>query len=170
MLIDEGGIINSHDEFGIPLLCKIAGTNRCDIAEVLIDKGADVNQTDQILGWTPCHVATWFNEAEMLTFLLNRGSSTTEFNFKLKVPLGIAVIRNNTEAVSVLLKNGAEIYDALVAWNSDFTIETNFSVVLEVALNINNPKTIRMLTDNMKHQNSISVAFPVEIREKKYNS
>lgn len=166
LLINEGGIINSHDEFGIPLLCKIAGTNRCDIAEVLIDKGADVNQTDQILGWTPCHVATWFNEAEMLTFLLSRGSSINEFNFQLKVPLAIAVIRNNTEAVSVLLKNGAEIYDALVVWNSDFTIETDFGVVLEVALNINNPKIIRMLTDSMKHRNFIGMASPVEIRKK----
>lgn len=166
LLIDEGGIINSHDEFGIPLLCKIAGTNRCDIAELLIDKGADVNQTDQILGWTPCHVASWFNEAEMLTFLLSRGCSINEFNFQLKVPLALAVIRNNTEAVSVLLKNGAEIYDSLIVWESEFTIETNFNAVLEVALNINNPKIIRMLTDNLKHGNLITMAFPVAIRKK----
>lgn len=166
LLIDEGGNVNLHDEFGIPLLCKIAGTNRCDIAELLIDKGADVNQTDQILGWTPCHVASWFNEAEMLTFLLSRGSSINEFNFQLQVPLAIAVIRNNTEAVSVLLKNGAEIYDTIVVWDSDFNIETNFGVVLEVALNINNQKIIQMLTDNLKHHNLIAMAFPVAIRKK----
>lgn len=166
LLIDEGGKINSYDEFGIPLLCKIAGTNRCDIAELLIDKGADVNQTDQILGWTPCHVATWFNEAEMLTFLLSRGSNINEFNFQLKVPLAIAVVRNNTEAVSVLVENGAEIYDTIEVWNSDVTIETNFGVVLEAALNINNPKIIRMLTNNMKCHNLITMACPVAIRKK----
>lgn len=166
LLIDEGGNVNLYDEFGIPLLCKIAGTNRCDIAELLIDKGADVKQTDQILGWTPCHVATWFNEAEMLTFLLSRGCSINEFNFQLQVPLAIAVIRNNTEAVSVLLKNGAEIYDSMIVWKSEFAIETNFNVVLEVALNINNPKIIKLLTDNLKHYNQITMAFPVAIRKK----
>lgn len=139
MLIDEGGNLHSYDEFGIPLICKIAGTNRCDIAELLIDKGADVNQIDQILGWSPCYVASWFNEAEMLTFLLSSGASINGFDSQLKVPLAIAVIRNNTEAASVLLKNGAEIYDALIIWNSNFRIETNFSVVLEMALNMNNP-------------------------------
>lgn len=166
LLIDEGGQINLYDEVGIPLLCKIARTNRCDIAELLIDKGADVNQTDQILGWTPCHVASWFNEAEMLTFLLSRGCSINAFNFQLKVPLAIAVIRNNTEAVSVLLENGAEIYNSLIVWESEFAIQTNFNVVLEVALNINNQKIIRMLTDNLKHNNLITMAFPVAIRKK----
>lgn len=166
LLIDGGGNLNSFDEFGIPLLCKIAGTNRCDIAELLIDKGAVVNQTDQILGWTPCHVATWFNEAEMLTFLLSRGASINEFDFQFKVPLAIAVVRNNTEAVSVLLQNGAEIYDSVIIWNSNFHIYTDFGVVLEVALNINNQNIIQMLTDNMKRHNLITMTFPVAIRNK----
>lgn len=166
LLIDGGGNLNSFDEFGIPLLCKIAGTNRCDIAELLIDKGAVVNQTDQILGWTPCHVATWFNEAEMLTFLLSRGASINEFDFQFKVPLAIAVVRNNTEAVSVLLQNGAEIYDSVIIWNSNFHIYTDFGVVLEVALNINNQNIIQMLTDNMKRHNLITMAFPVAIRNR----
>lgn len=43
LLVDEGVNLNSYDEFGIPLLSKIAGTNRCDI-----DKGADVNQPDKM--------------------------------------------------------------------------------------------------------------------------
>lgn len=166
LLINEGGKINSYDEFGIPLLCKIAGTNRCDIAELLIDKGADVNQIDQISGWTPCHVASWFNEAEMLTFLLSRGASINKFNFQFNVPLAIAVVRNNAEAVSVLLQNGAETYDTMLVWNSDLRIETTFGVVLEEALNISNPKIIQLLTDNMKGHNLISMALPVAIRKK----
>lgn len=106
LLIDGGGNLNSYDEFGIPLLCKIAGTNRCDIAELLIQKGADVNQTDQILGWTPCCIATWFNEAEMLTFLLSRGAKINAFDIQFRDPLVIAVTKNNVQAVSVLLNNG----------------------------------------------------------------
>lgn len=165
LLIDEGADLKSFDEFGIPLLCKIASTNRCDIAEFLIDKGADVDQADQILGWTPCFVAAWFNEAEMLSFLLSRGSIINEFDLHMKTPLVIALSRNNTQAVSVLLQNGAEIYDSIKIWNYDCDIPINFGFVLEEALNINNPSIIRMLTNNMKRRNKITMSYPVAIRK-----
>lgn len=166
MLIDGGGNLNSYDEFGIPLLCKIAGTNRCDIAELLIHKGADVNQIDQILGWTPCCVATWFNEAEMLTFLLSKGANISAFVFQMRDPLVIAVTKNNAQAVSVLLKYGREKYNKTEVSESDFNFERYFCFLLEEALNINNPIIIKMLTDNVKRKNQISLLFPVAIRKK----
>lgn len=43
LFIDEGGIINLYDDFGIFLFCKIVGINCCDIVELFIDKGVDVN-------------------------------------------------------------------------------------------------------------------------------
>lgn len=157
LLIDGGGNLNSYDEFGILLLCKIAGTNRCDIAELLIQKGADVNQTDQILGWTPCCIATWFNEAEMLTFLLSRGAKINAFDIQFRDPLVIAVTKNNVQAVSVLLNNGPK---------SNFNFERYFCFLLEEALSINNPTIIKMLTDNVKRKNQISLSFPVAFRKK----
>lgn len=166
LLIDEGVDVNSYDEFGIPLLCKIAGTNRCDIAEFLVDEGADVNQTDEVMGWTPCFVATWFNEAEMLTFLLSRGANIDIFDFQLRVPLVIAVTRNNTQAVSVLLKNGADIRGYIQWMDFKQDIPMNFNYVLEEALNINNPKIIKMLTKYMKGRNLIVTPFPVAIRRR----
>lgn len=166
LLIDGGGNLNSYDEFGIPLLCKIAGTNRCDIAELLIHKGADVNQTDQILGWTPCCVATWFNEAEMLTFLLSRGANINAFDFQMRVPLVIAVTKNNAQVVSVLSKNGPEKFNRTEVSESNFDFEKYFSFLLEEALNINNPIIIKMLTNNIKRKNQICLSFPVAIRKK----
>lgn len=166
LLIDGGGNLNSYDEFGIPLLCKIAGTNRCDIAELLIHKGADVNQIDQISGWTPCHVATWFNEAEMLTFLLSKGANISAFVFQMRDPLVIAVTQNNAQAVSVLLKYGREKYNKTEVSESDFNFERYFCFLWEEALNINNPIIIKMLTDNLKRKNQISLSLPVAIRKK----
>lgn len=166
LLIDGGGNLNSYDEFGIPLLCKIAGTNRCDIAELLIHKGADVNQIDQISRWTPCHVATWFNEAEMLTFLLSKGANISAFVFQMRDPLVIAVTQNNAQAVSVLLKYGREKYNKTEVSESDFNFERYFCFLWEEALNINNPIIIKMLTDNFKRKNQISLSLPVAIRKK----
>lgn len=164
LLIDEGVNLKSYDEFGIPLLCKIAGTNRCDIAKLLIDKGADVNQPDQICGWTPCFVASWFNEVEMITFLLSNGASIEKFDFQKRVPLAIAVKRNNTESVSVLLNNGAKLYNSSKVLNLTYDIETDFSSVLEEALHNNNPKILKMLLDSQKGKNQTSMSIPCSYR------
>lgn len=139
LLIDGGGNLNSYDEFGIPLLCKIAGTNRCDIAELLIQKGADVNQTDQILGWTPCCIAIWFNEAKMLTFLLSKGA----FDIQFRDPLVIAVTKNNAQAVSVLLRFELE---------STFNFQRYLCFLLKQAYSINHPINIQLPTDQF-HRN-----------------
>lgn len=163
LLIDEGVDLKSYDEFGIPLLCKIAGTNRCDIAELLIEKGADVNQPDQMCEWTPCFIATWFNEAEMLTFLLSRGASIDKPDFQNRVPLAIAVKRNNTKSVSVLLKNGAKLYNSSKVFNLTFDIETDYSCILEEALYINNPKILQMLLDSLNRKNKISMPSPFSV-------
>lgn len=168
LLIDEGVDLKSYDDFGIPLLCKIAGTNRCDIAELLINKGADVNQTDRMCGWTPCFVATWFNEVHMLSFLLSKGASINKLDFRRRVPLVIAVVGNNTQAVSVLLKHEAKIQDKNEkVINSEVDIGMKFSVLLEVALNNNNHKIIQMLT-NMKGKNLMIRVFPELIPTKDF--
>lgn len=166
LLIDEGVNLKSYDEFGIPLLCKIAGTNRCDIAELLIAKGADVNQPDQMCGWTPCFVASWFNEVKMITFLLSKGASIEKFDFQKRVPLAIAVKRNNTESVSVLLKNGAKLYNSSKVLNLTYDIEVDFSSVLEEALHNNNPIILKMLLDSQKGKNQISMSIPYSYSHK----
>lgn len=43
LFIDEGVDLKLYDDFGILLLCKIVGINCCDIVELLINKGVDVN-------------------------------------------------------------------------------------------------------------------------------
>lgn len=146
------------------MLCKIAGTDRCDIAKLLIEKGADINQADQVSCWTPCFVSTWFIEVEMLAFLVRRGANINAYDFQGRVPLVIAVIRNNTQCVSVLLNNGAELFSASEVCDS--SLEIDFSYLLEEALNINNPNIIQMLTENIKGRNLIITTFPMAIRKK----
>lgn len=43
LFIDEGGDLKLCDDFGIFLLCKIVSINWCDIVELLINKGVEVN-------------------------------------------------------------------------------------------------------------------------------
>ncbi|XP_078329173.1 uncharacterized protein LOC111114515 [Crassostrea virginica] len=174
-LIKKGGNLNSYDEYGIPLLCKTAGTNRCDIAELLIDRGADVNQPDKVMGWTPCFVASWFNEVEMLKLLISKGADIDVIDPTGKALLVIAVLKNNEQIVSVLLNAGAEIFDYLLTIDCiNFKQENqyNFDFTLGIALANKNHKIVELLSDFEKSRNTISVSVPtlcknsIVVREK----
>lgn len=162
LLIGMGANLKSYDEYGIPLLCKLASTNRCDIAELLINSGADVNQCDQMKGWTPCCVASWFNEAEMLKLLISRGASVNEMDFAGTVPLILAIMKNNAHIVSVLLNHGAEIFNYIYDYTY-FKIEcsTDFNFALQIALKRQDDEIVKLLTNSGKCRNDIVVYFPV---------
>lgn len=102
----------------------------------------------------------------MLTFLLSKGANISAFVFQMRDPLVIAVTKNNAQAVSVLLKYGREKYNKTEVSESDFNFERYFCFLWEEALNINNPIIIKMLTDNVKRKNQISLSLPVAIRKK----
>lgn len=155
-LIKNGGNVNSCDEYGIPLLCKVAGTNRIDIAKLLIEKGADVNSYDEVLGWTPCFVASWFNEIEMLELLLSKGCEANTFDFKFRTPLAIAVMKNNRNAVSVLLRYEAVVYDKIYY----FELPVGSNRILQEALQNGNYDIVEKLKEFECVSSEISVSFP----------
>lgn len=147
LFIDEGVNLKLYDEFGILLLCKIVGINCCDIVELLIDKGVDVNQFDEMCGWIFCFVVFWFNEVEMIIFLLSKGVSIEYFDFQRRVLLVIVVKRNNIEFVLVLFNNGVKLYNLFKVLNFIYDIEINFFSVLEEVVYNNNFIIFRMLLD-----------------------
>ena len=160
LLIINRGNLNSYDEYGITLLCKTAGTNRCDIAELLIDHGADVNQPDDVMGWTPCFVASWFNEVEMLKLLISKGADVNVMDPFGKMPLSVAVLKNHEQIVSVLLNYGAQIYDEFVVFNLRLASPSNYTFVLGIALANKNQRIVDLLTAFLKSRNTITVAIP----------
>ncbi|KAF2136062.1 uncharacterized protein K452DRAFT_292715 [Aplosporella prunicola CBS 121167] len=95
--------------------CLLADT---EIAELLIDFGADVNSTNS-LGRTPLHQAADANNTEIATLLIRRGAkldaqchqSNMNNHGSLKMglasPLHRAAARKNIEVARVLLQGGA---------------------------------------------------------------
>ncbi|XP_062567909.1 uncharacterized protein LOC134230148 [Saccostrea cucullata] len=156
LLICKGGKIKSCDRYGIPLLCKIAKTNNCDIANLLLENGADIEQKDEVLGWTACFVATWFGKIEMLDLLLSKGSDANRFDLQQRTPLIIAVLRNNEQAVSVLLRYGASIYDQFLY----FDLYLDRSFCFQEALLNKNSNIVQMLLGSDRGQNDLVIGFP----------
>ncbi|ALA62387.1 ankyrin repeat family protein [Turkeypox virus] len=80
------------------------------IAELLIDKGADVNH--QIPSWklTSLHIAVKENNEKMVKFLLSKGADVNIKNFDGYTPLHKAIIyHSKIDIVRILLRYGADI-------------------------------------------------------------
>ena len=130
LLIKKGGNVLSYDDFGIPLLCKVAGTNRYDIAELLIRSGADVNQCDQVMGWTACFFASWFDELEMLKLLIRKGASVNQKDSRGMTLLVLAASKGNRQIVHFLLEKDPKSIDTFI--NSSFFRKHCHYVINEV--------------------------------------
>lgn len=74
-----------------------------DIAILLIDKGADMNErTDS--GWTPLHIMTWDGNEPMVRLLLEAGADGSAALSDGVTPLDIAKKRKFTSIESLLLQ------------------------------------------------------------------
>ncbi len=71
-----------------------------EVAELLVDKGADVNQQDRFR-WTPLHTAA---DADIAEFLISKGADPASAAMKDLTPLHTAV---SGEVAQVLINNGA---------------------------------------------------------------
>lgn len=93
VLLDAGADPNIYDEHGTYLVNAVVGDernpDRYDILQLLIDKGADLNDGDWYQG-TPLILAVKNGDIDMVNFLLENGSEPA-INFEGTSALDIAV-------------------------------------------------------------------------------
>ena len=83
------------DENGWTDLHYVALLNRPDLVEALLDTGADVSAKGSD-GWTPLHLAVWWNNApEAATALIAGGANVNAKNSNGDTPLQIARSRSS---------------------------------------------------------------------------
>jgi uncharacterized protein len=75
-----------------------------------IDNDPSLLESHNSDGWTPLHLAAFFDHSELAKGLLNRGGSVDvrSTNAMRNTPLHAAVAGRNLEAVRLLLENGAD--------------------------------------------------------------
>ena len=98
---------------GGQLLLSIASSDKLQIADILVQNGADVNFYSYDRGGTPLYRAVSWTQREMVKFLLENGADVNKVcgnNPNLPTPLAAAVWHQpNYDIVSLLLDRGANI-------------------------------------------------------------
>jgi uncharacterized protein len=120
-------------------LIYAARTSAIDVARVLLDAGADVNQTSRY-GWSPLLAATQNQNYAMAQFLIERGADVNLANKGGWAPLYLATDNRNIEGgdyptrkadldslefIKFLLDHGADVNHRIVESSETRTVFTN---------------------------------------------
>jgi ankyrin repeat protein len=119
-LLDAGADVNHpfHDVKGYTPLADAAWGGHVKMAELLLDRGADVAAASDPYG-TPLHIAAKRGDAAMVSLLLSRGANPRagEGDAKATTPLHLAAGGGHHEVVALLLEKKANVrgtdYDKL---------------------------------------------------------
>jgi len=125
MLLDKGADITITDDYGCTALFYAPwGGNSKDIVEIMLSKGANVNERSGVIplygeskcgeGWTPLHMACWYGYKAVVEALIANGADINAKSKNGKTPMSVAKqvagdIRGYDEQVIELLrKHGAK--------------------------------------------------------------
>lgn len=108
-LIEAGADVNAVNEFRQTPLHKAIELGRRETAELLLDKGANINAVTIGGKETPLHVAVRCNRKELVELLLNKGANINAVDNLDMTPLHFALKYNREELVRLLLDRGANV-------------------------------------------------------------
>ena len=112
LLLDAGAELEAESDEKSPLFVAVR-QKRCDIAAVLLEKGADASHCVASAGLCPIHAATSPDRLTCLTALLAHGADPNAFDAYGTTPLRVAAIKGdemgiiNKEIIEALIKAGA---------------------------------------------------------------
>jgi len=106
--LDAGMDVNTRDQKGrIPLLSYAAGGGHANVAEMLLQRGADINGVDA-QGWTALHHTVANGAVDVIDVLAKHGADLNLKNSDEWTPLMYAVFQNKPNVVKKLLSHGAD--------------------------------------------------------------
>lgn len=101
-LADDPTLVRQRGVHGMPILYFPVAGGRRDAAELLVERGAEVN--DGAGGNTALHAAATFDRVELAEWLLERGADPAATDYQGKTPLQVAEEQGHTSVADVLRK------------------------------------------------------------------
>jgi ankyrin repeat protein len=155
MFIEHGNYkrrdyVNEVKKNGAPLLCIAVQEGHTEIAALLLNNRAQVDEADN-KGTTPLILAAIRGDIRVATLLLKKHGAKVDKADKLGVtPLTAALIGKHTKVIKLLLDNGAHIDQATHDGTTPFA----------VAVHVGDIETVKMFIEhgNYKHRDYINKA------------
>jgi hypothetical protein len=99
---------DSRDKHGVPLLCLAARGKHRAVAEILLERGASIDQQSEDRGYTPLMDAAQAGSADLVGLFLSKGANPDLMSKDGQTALVVAVGRNDVEVASLLVSGGAD--------------------------------------------------------------
>lgn len=108
LFIDSGFPPIIRDKAGVPMLCLAARSKHRTIAELLLERGASLDEQSDDRGYSALMEAAKNGELSLLEFLLERGADPNLTSKDGQTALALAVGRNDAPMVAALMAAGAD--------------------------------------------------------------
>ncbi len=116
LLMEQGANVNAQNQESLTALMIAAEQNNLDIARFLVQQGAELNGYEQISHLTPLMWAVEEGHFELAEFLLQSGANVNVQNPYGSTALTVAIIKDRTEIVKMLLDFGADFSNSKDDW------------------------------------------------------
>lgn len=134
ILLEHGASVTAPDGFGDPPLHRVAHTSSVDTMKVLYHHGANVHAKNR-LGWTALHTvagSNYWDGVPPAQFLIQKGADVNALTLNGQSPLALAVNARNRLMVDFLLRNGARVDNALLAYARSLGLYTIVSYLKSI--------------------------------------
>lgn len=146
LLIHYGADVNAVDNFGQTTLIKAIYSNNIKAVELLLENGADIDQTN-FQNRTPLIInISTNNNYEITKLLLNYGANINAQDIHNFTSLYYAVLNEDINLIKYLLEKDAKIFNSKSPFNSAYF----------AALSRNNPDIIKLLINHI-YKNEILI-------------
>ena len=109
-ILNSGIDVNSKTLQGVPLLCVATRNDSKEMLELLLEKGADINEVSEDRGYSPVMDAVWRKNYEIAKLLIDHGADLSTMSSDGQSILVLAVGNGNSKIVKLLLNSGADPY------------------------------------------------------------
>lgn len=100
MLEENKNLVAAKGSHNIPLMFYVGMGGNINIADLLLNNGADLNSGDGVI--TGLHGAVFSNDKEILRWMLDNGASSQVKDHSGKTPLDLAVVMKKEELEHIL--------------------------------------------------------------------
>ena len=111
LLDPDRSLVGARDKDGsTPLHCA-AWNGHAEVATILLEAGADINDHNQNGHWgtTPLHAAAHGDQKQVAALLIARGADLRAKNRNGRTPLGETTVHNARAVAKLLMEHGAKV-------------------------------------------------------------